>query len=146
VHQLTVLLVGDNPWGVRLTQRAFREAGLTHDLRIVCGGDEALAYLLREGIYENPSRAPCPDVIVLDLHLPRSHGYDLLQRLKQDPRFKRVPMIVLTASGRPDDVRQAYEAGANACLVKSDEFPRFIEVLGEFGKFWLEIVELPPEA
>jgi CheY-like chemotaxis protein len=145
VRQLTVLLVEDNPRDVRLTQRAFVQASLPHDLRVVRDGDEALAYLQREGAYKDPQASPRPDVILLDLNLPRMSGHEVLRRLKQDQRFRQMPIIVLTTSGRPDDVRLAYEAGANAYLLKPVEFARFTEVMGHLGKFWLEMVELPPE-
>lgn len=142
---LTVLLIEDNPRDIRLTQRAFKQTEMTHDLRVVRDGDEALAYLHREGAYGDPRSAPRPDVILLDLNLPRMGGHELLRRVKQDPRFKHVPIIVLTTSGRPDDVLQAYDAGANAYLLKPVEFTRFTEVLEQLGKFWLETVQLPPE-
>ena len=143
MSQLTVLLIEDNPRDVRLTQRAFAQAELTHDLRVVRDGDEALAYLHREGQYQDPSSSPRPHVILLDLNLPRMGGHEVLRQVKQDPRFKHVPIIVLTTSGRPVDIRQAYENGANAYLLKPVEFARFTEVLGQLGKFWLEMVELP---
>lgn len=146
MSQLTVLLIEDNPRDVRLTQRAFVQAGLEHNLRIVRDGDEALTYLYREGAYVDPKDAPRPDVILLDLNLPRMGGHEVLQRLKQDPRFKSVPIIVLTTSGRADDIRLAYEAGANAYLLKPVEFARFTEVMGQLVTFWFETVELPPEA
>ena len=145
MRQLTVLLVEDNPRDVRLTQRAFKQAGLPHDLRVVRDGDEALAYLHQAGIYTEPGSAPRPDVILLDLNLPRMGGHELLHQVKQDIRFKPVPIIVLTTSERPDDIRLAYEAGANAYLLKPVEFSRFTEVIGQLGKFWLEMVALPPE-
>lgn len=145
MQQLTVLLVEDNPRDVRLTQRAFTQASLPHDLRVVRDGDEALAYLHREGAYSEPQISPRPDVILLDLNLPRMGGHELLRQLKQDQRFRQIPILVLTTSGRPDDVRLAYEAGANAYLLKPVEFARFTEVMGYLGKFWLELVELPPE-
>jgi two-component system, chemotaxis family, response regulator Rcp1 len=145
MRQLTVLLVEDNPRDVRLTQRAFQQAGLPHDLRVVRDGDEALAYLHREGAYKEADIAPRPDVILLDLNLPRMGGHELLREVKQDNRFRQIPIIVLTTSERPDDVRLAYDAGANAYLLKPVEFNRFTEVIGQLGKFWLETVELPPE-
>lgn len=145
MRQLTVLLVEDNPRDVRLTQRAFVQAGLLHELRVVRDGDEALAYLRREGAYKDPGTSPRPDMILMDLNLPRMSGHDVLHCLKQDPRFKHIPVIVLTTSGRPDDVRLAYAAGANAYLLKPVEFARFIEIMAQLGKFWLETVELPPE-
>ncbi|MGE3535991.1 MAG: response regulator [Candidatus Tectimicrobiota bacterium] len=145
MRQLTVLLVEDNPRDVRLTQRAFKQAGLLHDLRVVRDGDEALAYLQRQGLYNEPESAPRPDVILLDLNLPRMGGHEFLHRVKQDVRFKSVPIIVLTTSERPDDIRLAYEVGANAYLLKPVEFSRFTEVICQLGKFWLEMVALPPE-
>jgi CheY-like chemotaxis protein len=146
MRQLTVLLVEDNPRDVRLTQRAFVQTGLPHELRVVRDGDEALRYLRREGSYKDPSISPRPDVILMDLNLPRMSGHEVLDCLKQDTRFKQIPVIVLTTSGRPDDVRLAYEAGANAYLLKPVEFARFTEIMAQLGKFWLETVELPPES
>lgn len=143
MRQLTVLLVEDNPRDVRLTQRAFQQAGLRHDLRVVRDGDEALAYLHHEGAYTDPVSAPRPDMMLLDLNLPRMGGHELLHAVKQDARFKQLPIIVLTTSERPDDVRLAYEEGANAYLLKPVEFSRFTEVIGQLGRFWLEIVTLP---
>lgn len=145
MRRLTVLLVEDNPRDVRLTQRAFKQAGLPHELRVVRDGDEALAYLHREGAYTSPELSPRPDVILLDLNLPRMGGHELLRQVKQDVHFKQVPIIVLTTSGRPDDVRLAYETGANAYLLKPVEFSRFTDVIGQVGRFWLETVQLPPE-
>ena len=145
MRQLTMLLVEDNPRDVRLTQRAFARADLPHDLRVVRDGDEALAYLNREENYKEPQTSPRPDLILLDLNLPRMSGHELLNVLKQDQRFRQIPVIVLTTSGRPDDVRLAYEAGANAYILKPVEFARFTEVMEHLGKFWLELVELPPE-
>jgi CheY-like chemotaxis protein len=145
MRQLTVLLVEDNPRDVRLTQRAFAQAGLLHELRVVRDGDEALVYLRREGAYKDPGTSPRPDVILLDLNLPRMSGHEVIRSLKQEPRFKPIPVIVLTTSGRPDDVRLAYEAGANAYLLKPVEFARFTDIMAQLGKFWLETVELPPE-
>ena len=145
MRRLTVLLVEDNPRDVRLTQRAFAQADVPHDLRVVRDGDEALEYLHREGAYAAPDSSPRPDMILLDLNLPRMGGHELMQRVKQDLRFRQVPIIVLTTSGRSDDVRQAYENGANAYLLKPVEFSRFTEVIGHLASFWLETVELPPE-
>ena len=145
MRSLTVLLVEDSARDVRLTQRAFAQADIAHDLRVVRDGDEALEYLHRKGAYALPGSSPRPDMILLDLNLPRMGGHELMQRVKQDMRFRQVPIIVLTTSGRSDDVRQAYENGANAYLLKPVEFSRFTEVIGHLASFWLETVELPPE-
>jgi len=145
VRRLTVLLVEDNPRDVRLTKRAFEQANVPHELRVVRDGDEALAYLHREGDYAAADSSPRPDMILLDLNLPRMGGHELMQHVRQDLRFRQVPIVVLTTSGRPDDVRQAYDNGANAYLLKPVEFSRFTEVIGHLASFWLETVELPPE-
>ena len=145
MRRLTVLLVEDNPRDVRLTQRAFEQAKVPHELRVVRDGDEALAYLHREGDYAAADSSPRPDMILLDLNLPRMGGHELMQHVRQDVRFRQVPIVVLTTSARPDDVRQAYDNGANAYLLKPVEFSRFTEVIGHLASFWLETVELPPE-
>ena len=145
MRRLTVLLVEDNPRDVRLTQRAFEQANVPHELRVVRDGDEALTYLHREGEYADADSSPRPDMILLDLNLPRMGGHELMQHVRQEVRFRQVPMVVLTTSGRPDDVRQAYDNGANAYLLKPVEFSRFTEVIGHLASFWLETVELPPD-
>ena len=146
MRQRIMLLIASNPQEVRLIQQTFEQAGLHHTLQVVHDGEEALAYLHREGSYTDSRRAPRPDVIVLDLPLPRLTGQELLQRLKQDQQLKLLPIIVLTPSRCPDEVRQAYAAGANAYLQKPVECPRFAEVVGRLGRFWLETVEVPPDA
>ena len=145
MHQPTVWLIGDNAWEAWLTHRAFGETSRAHVQWVVCDGEDALASLFREGSDADP-HAPCPDVIVLDFHNPRVRGYALVQRLKQDQRLKLVPIIVLTSSRRPEDIRQAYQAGVNAYMLKPTAYARLTEALGHLGAFWLERVELPPKA
>jgi CheY-like chemotaxis protein len=141
-----MLPITSNPQEVRLSQQTFEHAGLQHTLRVVHDGEEALAYLRQEGVYTDSRRALRPDVIVLDLQLPRLTGQELLQRLKQDQQLKLLPIIVLTTPMGPDKVRQAYGAGANAYLWKPAECLHFAEVVDRLGRFWLETVELPPDA
>ena len=144
MRRRTVLLITANPQEVHLTQWTFGRAGPHHTLRVVRDGEEALAYLLRQGAYTAPHCAPPPDVIVLDLPLPRLSGQEVVQRLKQDPRFQRVPLIVLAPAGRAEDVFQASAAGAHAYLQKPVELVRFLDVMSQLRAFWLETVELPP--
>ena len=143
---LIILLVEDNPRDVRLIQRAFDKAHFPHDLHIVRDGEEALSYLRGEGAYAEPSTAPRPDLVLLDLNLPRMSGHDVLRQCKQDDHLKQIPIVVLTTSGHDDDIRRAYEAGANAYLLKPVEFARFTEVIQQLSTFWLDVVELPPDA
>ena len=145
MHRRTVLLVEDNRRDIRLLQRAFEQTGLATDLRVVHDGDAALAYLHRQGAYTDPITSPCPSLILLDLNLPRMDGHEFLRRCKQDDRVKQVPILVLTMSARPDDVRLAYEAGANAYVVKPVAFACFVDLMGHLLSFWLHLVELPPE-
>jgi CheY-like chemotaxis protein len=146
MRSLTVLLVEDNPRDVRLIQRAFDKADVPHDLHIVHDGEEALAYLVGEGADAEPSTAPRPDLILLDLNLPRMNGHEVLRHCKHDDRFKHIPIVVLTTSGHDEDIRQAYAAGANAYLLKPVEFARFTEIVQHLSTFWLDLVELPPES
>jgi len=146
MRQMIVLLVEDNPHDVRLIKRAFGKADVPHDLRVVEDGDEALAYLAGRGSQTHSNTAPRPDLILLDLNLPRMNGHEVLHQCKQDDRFKQIPIVILTTSGHDEDVRRAYEAGANAYLLKPVEFSRFTEIIRQLSAFWLEIVELPPES
>ena len=145
MQRRTVLLVEGNRRAVRLMQRALEQTGLIIDLRVVHDGDTALAYLHREGAYTDPATSPRPSLILLDLNLSRMDGHEVLRRCKQDDRVKQVPIVVLTTSMRPDDVRLAYAAGANAYLVKPVEFARFTDAIGHLLTFWLDMVALPPE-
>ena len=145
MRQVTVLLVEDNPRDIRLIQRAMSQAGLGCDLRVVRDGDEAVAYLGQCGAYVEPETAPRPDLILLDLNLPRMSGLEVLQHCKRDHQLRALPIVVLTTSEHPDDVRRAYEAGANAYLHKPVEFARFTEIMSQLSSFWLDMVIPPPE-
>jgi len=145
MRQRTVLLIAANPREVQRTQRTFEQAGFHPTLRVVSDGEEALAYLRREGVYTELRQSPYPDVIVLDLPPPWLRGLELVQCLKQDPQFKRLPIIVLAPSRCPNDVRQVYAAGANAYLRKPVEYSQFTEVMGHLWRFWLETVEFPSD-
>jgi CheY-like chemotaxis protein len=144
MRQMTLLIVEDNPRDVRLIQRAFDKTAFQHDLRVVNVGDVALSYL-KASCDTEVSCTPRPDLILLDLNLPRLDGHEVLRQCKQDDHLRHIPIVVLTTSGYDDDIRRAYEAGANAYLLKPVEFARFTEVMRQLSTFWLDIVELPPE-
>ena len=145
MRQMTVLLVEDNPRDVRLIERVFTKAAFAHELCVAKDGDEALAYLRATSAHAESGTTPRPDLILLDLNLPRMSGHDVLRRCKQDDRLKPIPIVVLTTSGHDEDIRQAYAEGANAYLLKPVAFDRFTEVIRQLNAFWLEVVELPPE-
>ena len=137
-----ILLVEDNPGDVRLTEEAFKQGRIENDLHVVSDGNEALEYLYRRGEYED---APRPDLILLDLNLPRKDGEDVLEELKGDPELRSIPVIVLTSSRAEEDVVRSYELHANAYLTKPVDPDDFIETVRAFEKFWFSVVRLPPE-
>lgn len=139
---IDILLVEDNPGDVRLTMEALREAKVLNNLVVVPDGIEALAYLNRQTIYR---RAPRPDLILLDLNLPRKDGRALLEEIKQSPELKRIPVVILTSSKAEEDIIKAYDLHANCYVTKPVGLEQFIQVLRTIEDFWLSIVKLPPE-
>ena len=135
-----ILLVEDNPGDVLLTQEAFREGRLAHRLSVVEDGEEAVRFLRREGTY---AEAPKPDVILLDLNLPKKDGRELLAEIKEDPALRYIPIIVLTTSDAEQDVWKAYKLHANCYLTKPVNLDDFIRKIRSFEDFWLTVVRLP---
>ena len=135
-----VLLVEDNDADVRLTREALREAGEDVRLSAVGDGEHALAYLRREAGFEG---APRPDLVLLDLNLPRMDGREVLDEMRADERLVRIPVIVLTSSAAGQDVEACYARGANAFVVKPQELDAFIDLIGAIRGFWLEVAQLP---
>lgn len=137
-----LLLVEDNPGDVRLTEEAFKQGRIENDLHTVSDGSEALDFLHQRGTYED---APRPDLILLDLNLPRKDGEEVLEELKDDSELRSIPIIVLTSSRAEEDVTRSYELHANAYLTKPVDPDEFIETVRAFEKFWFSVVRLPPE-
>lgn len=135
-----VLLIEDNPGDVRLTQEAFRETGDKVDLQVVMDGVEAVAYLQGEGAYEGK---PLPDLILLDLNLPKWGGRQVLERVKNDDRLRRIPIVVLTTSNASADVLACYNLHANCFINKPVDFDNFFLIIQRIQDFWLETVTLP---
>ncbi|MFP9193193.1 response regulator [Natronosalvus vescus] len=138
---IDILLVEDNPGDVRLTQEAFKEGRIDNTLHITRDGAEAISFLRRENGHED---APKPDLILLDLNLPRKSGADVLEVLKNDRNLRRIPTIVLTSSEAEEDIVSSYENYANAYLTKPIDPDEFIDALRTFETFWLSVVQLPP--
>ena len=138
-----VLLVEDSPGDVRLTQEAFRTANPAIRLHVARDGDEALAFLFRRPPFESATR---PDVILLDLNLPRMDGREVLAEVKTDPDLRDIPVIILTTSSAPKDVELAYERGANAFMRKPLGMDPLIEAATAIRDFWLRTATLPSEA
>jgi chemotaxis family two-component system response regulator Rcp1 len=141
VEAVEILLVEDSPGDVRLTQEALKDSKLYNNLNVVPDGVEAIAFLRRQGEYAN---APRPDLILLDLNLPRMDGRQVLQEIKNDESLKRIPVVVLTTSSNETDIFITYNLHANCYISKPVDFTQFINVVKSIESFWFSIVKLPP--
>lgn len=139
-----ILLVEDEPDAVTLLQHAFIRAGIGHRLHAVPDGDEAIAYLRGDGAYADRSLHPLPQLVLLDLKLPRCSGLEVLTWIRQYPPAAALPVVVLTSSRERTDVHRAYDAGANSYLVKPSSLGGLIELARAFGGYWLQLNEPPP--
>lgn len=136
---IQILLVEDNPGDVRLTQEALRDGEMRHVLHVASDGVAALRFLRREGEYTG---VPRPDLILLDLNMPRMDGREVLAEIKSDPVLRRIPVIVLTTSSADDDIAQSYDLQANCYVTKPVDLEQFINVIRMIETFWLSIVKL----
>jgi two-component system, chemotaxis family, response regulator Rcp1 len=139
---IELLLVEDSEPDVRLTKEALREAKVRNRLWVVEDGVEALDFLRQQGRYGD---APRPDLILLDLNLPRKDGLQVLKEIKDDDSLKRIPVVILTTSKSEEDVLRAYDLHANCYITKPVDFYRFMEVVKSIEDFWLTVVRLPEE-
>jgi two-component system, chemotaxis family, response regulator Rcp1 len=138
---IEILLVEDNPGDVRLAVEALRDAKVANRLHVVEDGVEAMSFLRREGRY---AVVPRPDLILLDLNLPRKDGREVLVEVKQDADLKRIPVVILTSSAAEQDVVQAYNLHANCYITKPVDLDQFLKVVRSIEDFWLIVVKLPP--
>jgi len=136
-----ILMVEDNPGDVRLTQEALKEGKVRNKMHVVGDGVEALAFLRREGKYAD---APRPDLILLDLNLPRKNGSEVLTEIKEDPDLRRIPVVILTISQAEEDILKTYDLHANCYISKPVDLDQFIKVVKSIEDFWFSIVKLPP--
>jgi CheY-like chemotaxis protein len=138
---IEVLLVEDDPGDVLMTQEAFEEHKVRNNLAVVNDGTEAIAYLRREGQYADVAR---PDLVLLDLNLPRRDGREVLAEIKSDPDLRQIPVVVLTTSQADEDIVRSYQLHANAYVTKPVDFDRFIAVVRQIDEFFVSVVKLPP--
>jgi chemotaxis family two-component system response regulator Rcp1 len=136
-----ILLVEDNPGDVRLTIEALKDAKVRNNLHVAKDGVEAMAFLRQEGEYAD---VPRPDVILLDLNLPKKDGREVLAEIKADPDLKRIPVVVLTVSQAEEDILKTYNLHANCYITKPVDLDQFLTVVKSIEDFWLTIVRLPP--
>ena len=135
-----ILVIEDNPGDVRLIQEVFKETKIKNLLHVARDGEEAMKMLRMEG--ENPTRLP--DLILLDLNLPKKDGRDVLKEIKKDDSLKCIPVVVLTSSIRDEDLIETYKNNANCYIAKPGDLDQLIKVVENIGEFWLDIVRLPP--
>lgn len=137
-----ILLVEDSPGDVRLTQEAFKEGKLSNNLHVACDGVEAIAFLCQKGKYAS---APRPDLVLLDLNLPKKSGLDVLAEIKSDEKLKTIPVVILTISKSEEDILKSYDKHANCFITKPIDIDQFLKVIKSIENFWLTIVKLPPK-
>lgn len=138
---IEILMVEDNPADVRLTIEAFKDAKVLNRMNVVEDGEAAMLYLRREDRYAN---APRPDIVLLDLNLPKKDGREVLAEIKADPDLKRIPVVVLTTSEDQKDIFKAYDLHVNAYIAKPVDLDQFIRIVEVVENFWLSVVKLPP--
>ena len=140
-----ILVTDDDEEDRMLTREALAEARLPNDPRFVVDGDDLLDYLYRRGAYAGAQAAPYPDLILLDLKMPRKDGFEALREIKADPRLRRIPVVVLTTSTAEEDVTRAYDLGVNSFIIKPVTFDGFVDAMRSLGNYWFGTVRLPPE-
>lgn len=141
-NPIEILLIEDNPADIRLTQEAFREARLHNTIHVAQDGVSAMAFIRQTAPFQH---APRPDLILLDLNLPKKDGREILKEIKSDPHTRTIPVVVLTTSEDEGDVLRSYDLHANAYLVKPIDVLRFITMIRSLESFWLSVVKLPPK-
>jgi DNA-binding response OmpR family regulator len=139
-----VLLVEDEEQDVILTQRAFKKAQISCDLRVATDGDQAVDYLGATGEFSDRAANPIPTLILLDLKLPRRNGHEVLRWLRAQPILKQVPVVMLTSSKESEDLKKAYELGANSYLIKPVSFDELLKMVQAMNLYWLSINQPPP--
>lgn len=141
---LVILMADDDDDDRLLAREALAEVGAPWELRFVPDGGRLLDYLYRKGEYEDVSRCPWPGVVLLDLNMPRVDGGEALRRIRAEPAFRALPVVVMTTSRSPGDVARGYELGANTVIAKPTSFTGMVEAMRALGRYWLEIAEPSP--
>jgi two-component system response regulator len=141
IRPIEILLVDDNPGDIRLTQEALKESKVLNNIHIVEDGMEALEFLRKEGRFKNEIT---PDIILLDLNLPKRNGREVLTEIKNDELLKKIPVVILTISRAEEDIIKSYELHANCYITKAVDLNQFMKVFRSIENFWFSIVRLPP--
>ena len=138
--ELSIILVEDNEGDIVLTVEALKQARVHNDIIVLRNGEEALTYLYKKGKYSN---AALPDLILLDINLPKIDGKEVLAKIKNDPSLKTIPVVMLTTSDSEKDILESYNNHANCYITKPGAFPKFIEAVHTIKEFWISLVKLP---
>lgn len=142
---ITIVLADDDPDDRQLTEDAFSENRLANQLHCVEDGEQLMDYLHRRGQFERLRNEPLPGLILLDLNMPRKDGREALKEIKADPGLRRIPIVVLTTSKAEEDIVRTYDLGVNSYVTKPVTFKSLVELVKVLGRYWFEVVELPPE-
>ena len=140
-NDINILLVEDNPGDIRLTREAFKESNLDAELYVTHDGEEAISFLMKKKKYRN---MPRPDLILLDLNLPKKDGREVLKEIKTHPALMQIPVVILTTSRADEDISNAYNLYANCYIAKPIGLEEFLDVIQCIWNFWLKVVQLPP--
>ncbi|GAB2662901.1 response regulator [Arenimonas aestuarii] len=143
---IAILMADDDPDDRLMTQEAFAECRLRNPLHFVSDGEELLDYLRRRGQYSDDDAYPMPGLVLLDLNMPRKDGREVLREIKADPKLRAIPVVILTTSKAEEDVARSYRDGVNSFITKPVTFTGLTDVVQTLGKYWLQVVDLPPEA
>ncbi len=139
---IEILLVEDSPGDIRLTKEALKESKIINNLYVVLDGVEAMEFLRKKGKFKD---TPRPDLILLDLNLPKKDGREVLAEIKDDKNLKRIPVVILTISEAEEDILETYNRHANCYITKTVDMEQFLKVVRSIGEFWFSIVKLPPD-
>lgn len=139
---IEILLAEDNPGDVKLTRKALEQGDLLNNLHVVTDGVETMKFLRKDGEYAD---TPMPDLLLLDLNMPRKDGRQVMEDMDADPELSRIPVVVLTSSDAEEDVVRSYELSANAYLTKPVNFEGFVDIIKRLENFWFEVVKMPPK-
>ncbi len=131
-----ILLVEDNPDDIEITKRALKEAKIINNVFVVRDGQEALDFFFHQGDYQEPSKAPIPGLVLLDINMPKVNGVEVLRRIKQDKVLRYIPVVMLTVSRRDEDIVKSYNLGCNSFIQKPVDFDKFVEVVKEINLYW----------
>ncbi|QJW89047.1 response regulator [Spirosoma taeanense] len=139
---MTILIADDDTDDRMFLEQAMRQNGYTQTIRFVEDGEELMEYLRREGRYAETS-APWPNLLILDLNMPRKNGFQALEEIKDDPKLRRLPVVVMTTSSADEDVIKTYNLGVNSFVTKPFNFNRLVEMIGALKTYWMDTVKLP---